>query len=98
MEALRYLSYIRRDASIIVNNERIYPPEVNRGNSSYPSNIVEYLKNHYRNIISLNASDLAKNAGNVKAANVVLLGALSTMMDIDKSVWEDVIKESFPKK
>jgi indolepyruvate ferredoxin oxidoreductase beta subunit len=98
MEALRYLSYIRRDASIIVNNERIYPPEVNRGNSSYPSNIVEYLKNHYRNIISLDASDLAKNAGNVKAANVVLLGALSTMMDIDKSVWEDVIKESFPKK
>src|SRR5450759_4424292 len=29
METLRYLNYLSKDASLIVNNEKIYPPAVN---------------------------------------------------------------------
>jgi indolepyruvate ferredoxin oxidoreductase beta subunit len=29
---------------------------------------------------------------------VVLLGAISNLMNIDKSIWERVIKKSFPEK
>jgi len=31
MEALRYLKFLREDASIILNTEEIYPPAVNMG-------------------------------------------------------------------
>lgn len=98
MEALRYLKFLSKDASIILNTEEIYPPAVNRGDSEYPNNVIDFLKNHYPKVIALNAAELAQKAGNIRAANVVLLGAVSNLMNIEKSVWESVIKKSFPQK
>ena len=98
MEALRYLKFLSKDASIILNTEEIYPPAVNRGDSEYPNDVIDFLKNHYPKVIALNAAKLAHEAGNIRAANVVLLGAVSNLMNIEKSVWESVIKKSFPQK
>ncbi len=98
MEALRYLKFLTKDASIILNTEEIYPPAVNMGEATYPYDAICFLKNHYPNVIAFNAAELAQKAGNIKAANVVLLGALSNLMNVEKSVWESVIKKSFPKK
>lgn len=98
MEALRYLKFLRKDAAIIVNTEEIYPPTVNTGDASYPADVIGFLKKHYPKVIAFNAAELAQKAGNIKAANVVLLGALSNLLDVDKSIWESVIKKSFPQK
>lgn len=98
MEALRYLEFLKADASIILNTEEIYPPAVNIGETAYPLDVMDYLKDHYGKVIALNAAEMAQKAGSVKAANVVLLGALSNFLNIEKSVWESVITKSFPKK
>ncbi|PKN06677.1 MAG: indolepyruvate oxidoreductase subunit beta [Deltaproteobacteria bacterium HGW-Deltaproteobacteria-7] len=98
MEALRYLKFLSKDASIIVNTEEIYPPSVNMGDASYPSDVIGFLEKHYPKVIAFNAADLALKAGNIKAANVVLLGAVSNLLKVEKSVWESVIKKSFPQK
>jgi indolepyruvate ferredoxin oxidoreductase beta subunit len=98
MEALRYLKFLRKDASIIVNTEEIYPPAVNMGEAPYPKDIIGFLKEHYEKIISFNAAELAQKAGNIKTANVVLLGALSNLMNLDKAIWLNVIKKAFPEK
>ncbi len=98
MEALRYLKFLSKNASIIVNTEEIYPPSVNMGDAVYPDDVVGFLRKHYPKVIAFNAADLALKAGNIKAANVVLLGAVSNLIQMDKSVWENVIKKSFPQK
>lgn len=98
MEALRYLNFLSKDAAIIVNTEEIYPPAVNMGDAMYPENSIAFLKEHYSRVIHFNAAEFAKKAGNVKTANVVLLGAVSNLMTIDPSIWEKVIKKSFPEK
>ncbi len=98
MEALRYLRFLKKDAAIILNTEEIYPPAVNMGEAPYPEEDDTFLKKHYGKVISFNAAELAKKAGNIKTANVVLLGALSNLMSIDQSVWQSVIKKSFPEK
>lgn len=98
MEALRYLKYLNKDASIIVNTEEIYPPSVNMGDATYPDDVIGFLKKHYPRVIAFNAADLALKAGNIKAANVVLLGTVSNLVKVDKSIWESVIKKSFPQK
>ena len=98
MEALRYLKLIRSDAAIILNTEEIYPPAVNMGDSQYPDDVIAFLKGHYSKVIHFNAGDLAQKAGNIKTANVVLLGAISNLMNIDQSIWQNVIKKSFPEK
>lgn len=99
MEALRYVSYLTDDATIIVNSEEIYPPAVNLGNVPYPDDAVSFLKNTYKLVKEVDALTLAKQAGTIKAANVVLLGTISTLMvDIPPATWEKVIKKSFPEK
>ena len=98
MEALRYLRFLKKDAAIIVNTEEIYPPAVNMGDAPYPEDVVSFLKEHYGKVISFNAAGLAQNAGSIKTANMVLLGAVSNLMNIDKSIWQSVIKKSFPEK
>ncbi|NLA39908.1 MAG: indolepyruvate oxidoreductase subunit beta [Smithella sp.] len=98
MEALRYLKSLSADASIILNTEQINPPAVNLGDSQYPQDIIEFLKNNYPRLIAVDALLLAKKAGNPKTANVVLLGTLSSLMNIQYSIWESVIRKSFPQK
>jgi indolepyruvate ferredoxin oxidoreductase beta subunit len=98
MESLRYLKFLKKDASVIVNTEEIYPPAVNMGDAPYPEDAIGFLKNHYGKVISFNAAELALKAGNIKTANVVLLGSLSNLMNIDKSIWQKVIGNSFPEK
>lgn len=98
MEALRYLNYLKKDASVIINADEIYPPSVNSGDVPYPENILSILRNNFSLVKEIDATDLAKKSGNIKAANVVLLGAISKTMDISLSIWEDVIKKSFPEK
>ena len=98
MEALRYLNYLAHDATIIVTADEIYPPAVNTGDNPYPEDIISTLKKNFKIVKEIDATDLAKKAGNVKAANVVLLGAVSGYLDIKQPVWESVIKKSFPEK
>jgi indolepyruvate ferredoxin oxidoreductase beta subunit len=98
MEALRYLRFLKKDAAIIVNTEEIYPPAVNMGDAPYPEDAVSFLKEYYAKVIYFNAAELAQRAGNIKTANVVLLGAVSNLMNIDQSLWQSVIKKSFPEK
>jgi indolepyruvate ferredoxin oxidoreductase, beta subunit len=98
MEALRYLNYLNLTASIIINSDEIYPPAVNLGDLPYPKEVVPFLKRKFKLIKEIDASGLAKGAGNVKTANVVLLGAISNLMAISPSIWKKVIKGYFPEK
>ena len=98
MEALRYLNYLNPAAEIIINSDEIYPPAVNLGDLPYPEEIIPFLKSKFKLIKEIDASGLARKAGNVKTANVVLLGAISNLMAISPSIWEEVIKRYFSEK
>jgi indolepyruvate ferredoxin oxidoreductase beta subunit len=98
METLRYLNYLTKDATIIANADEIYPPVVNSGDVVYPENVISFLKSNYKQVKEIDATALAKKSGNVKAANVVLLGAISNLLDIPLSIWKGVIKKAFPEK
>src|SRR5512143_3955809 len=41
LEAVRYLDFLRKDAAVIVNNQKILPPSVTLGVDRYPENIPE---------------------------------------------------------
>jgi len=98
MESLRYLNYLAKNASIILNTDKIYPPSVNSGDVPYPKDIVTFLKNNFDIVKEIDATELAKRAGNHKTTNIVLLGALSNLIDIPLVTWESVIKTAFPEK
>jgi indolepyruvate ferredoxin oxidoreductase beta subunit len=98
LEALRYLDYLKPQATIIINEEEIYPPSVNLGDAKYPENIYERISRHFKTVKMINALDLARKAGNIRAVNTVLLGVLSTFLDLKSDLWEKVLQEAFPSK
>lgn len=98
LETLRYLDYLKLDGVVIINEEEIYPPSVNLGDATYPINIVEQISKYFKRIKCINAVGIARRAGNARAVNTALLGALSNELKIADEVWNRVLQESFPQK
>jgi indolepyruvate ferredoxin oxidoreductase beta subunit len=77
-EALRNINYLAKNSVVVLNTTTVMPYTVYLGQSGYPTKdqIIEKLKKVTDRIITLDASGLAKEAGSLQAANVVMLGAL----------------------
>jgi len=98
LETMRYLHLLRDDPVILVNNQKILPPSVTLGKDVYPDTIPELLAGRYKRFHLVNALDIARQAGNAKALNVVFVGALSRFFDIPESVWQEAIAAMLPPK
>ena len=97
LEAYRALPYLKKGGKLIVNDQRIDPMPVITGAASYPENIVEKLS-AVADVTALDALSLAKEAGNAKAVNVVLIGVLAGSTDIPRDAWIDALKATVPPK
>ena len=77
-EALRNIQYLAKNSVVVLNTTTIMPYTVYLGQSGYPNreDIIQQLHKVTDRIITLDASSLAKQAGSLQAANVVMLGAL----------------------
>ncbi len=92
LEALRFIGRLKDDGMIIVNDYEIYPSTLYSRGSSYPEDIEARISEINKNNYFINAVDEAKELGEIRAANIMLLGALSNFLPIDKSSWENSIK------
>lgn len=98
LEGLRWINHVRADGAVILNNHRINPPVVNLGQMPYPERIEETIRRHFARVCSLAGTRLAEEAGDVRSANVVLLGAVSRMCEVDEALWLDAICRHLPPK
>jgi indolepyruvate ferredoxin oxidoreductase, beta subunit len=98
MDTLRYLDYVKESGTVIINTEKIYPPAVNLGEAPYPENVAETVHRFFTKVVPVDAVALALRAGNIHAVNTVLLGALSSCLNLSLRLWEKVLQESFPSK
>jgi indolepyruvate ferredoxin oxidoreductase beta subunit len=98
LEALRYLQYLKPEAAILLNEQRINPPGVSLGNEVYPADVAGVLSRRAGQFKSIPGRKLALEAGDVRAVNIVLLGALSSILSIPEEVWTNNILRRFPPK
>ncbi|MFL0269803.1 indolepyruvate oxidoreductase subunit beta [Candidatus Clostridium radicumherbarum] len=97
-EAARYIDYLKKDGHLIVNDYEIHPVTVLIGKDKYPENLNERLKAAVYNTIIVDAAKIAEELGNIKAQNVVLLGAVIKAMKLDNINWKDAIERVIPPK
>lgn len=97
-EAARYIEYLKKDGHLIVNDYEIYPVTVLIGQDKYPEKLSEKLKALVENTTILNAAKIAEDLGNIKAQNVVLLGALIKALNLDNINWKEAIESIVPSK
>ncbi|WP_337400202.1 indolepyruvate oxidoreductase subunit beta [Congzhengia sp.] len=98
LEAYRYLPYLKQGGTMIVNTQKTDPMPVICGTAEYPENILEKIEQMGINIIACDALSLAKEAGNVKSVNVVLIGVLAKHSSISKDDWLNAVNATVPPK
>jgi len=97
LEAYRALPYLKKGGKMIVNAQMIDPMPVITGAAKYPENIAEKLSAAVDTTV-VDALSAAKEAGNIKAVNVVLIGVMAKMTDIPYEKWVETIKTTVPQK
>ncbi len=97
LEAYRALPYLKKGGKLIANGQSINPMPVITGAMQYPENIEEKISKK-ADINVIDALSLAKEAGNIKAVNVVLIGVMAKNTDIAYEKWIETIKTTVPEK
>jgi indolepyruvate ferredoxin oxidoreductase beta subunit len=98
LEALRWIDYAKQDGTIIVNEQRIDPMPVIIGSAKYPEDITEELSKNFPNVIPVKALDAARQLGNIKVLNIVMLGIMAKSTDIPVEIWHEAIRETVKEK
>ncbi|HBA88905.1 MAG TPA: indolepyruvate oxidoreductase subunit beta [Geobacter sp.] len=98
MESYRYLSLLRPGGTVVVNDLCIAPPAVLNGQEKYPEGLAAKITQRFPDSLLVDGQKLAVEAGNARAANTVLLGAVSKRLDIEEKYWLQAIEKMVPKK
>jgi indolepyruvate ferredoxin oxidoreductase beta subunit len=98
LEGLRWINHLRADGKIIMNDHTINPPAVNLGEMEYPKSIPEKIKSKFKDFYLVKGTELALRLGDARAANVVLLGAISKFFEVNEDVWLKTILSYLPPK
>lgn len=98
LEGLRWINHLRSQGKIIMNDHRVNPPIVNLGEMEYPRNIPETIRSKFKDFYLIKGTEIALQVGDGRAANVVLLGAMSKFFEIGQELWLKTILNYLPPK
>lgn len=93
MEALRWLEYLKPGGKVVINNYEISPISILSGKTDYPQGIIEEISEKADTVV-IDAAVHAKDMGNTKVMNVILLGATIKSMGLDHIDWGKIIGEN----
>lgn len=97
LEALRYSHYLGKDGVIISNTQRIDPMPVVMGLDEYPINIEEKIKEACPKACLIDALSIAREIGNVKVVNMIMIGAYAAYVGDTIEEWETIVEATVPK-
>jgi indolepyruvate ferredoxin oxidoreductase beta subunit len=94
IEAIRFAHFLAPGGLAVVSSQAIVPVTVSSGQASYPADVADRLAAVFPRLAYLHADKLAASAGNARAANVVILGAMSNGLDLPLEAWRAAIRGS----
>ncbi len=93
LEALRYLHYLKPTGVLVYNSVAINPSTVASGMAVYPTDLPEQIAQGSPGALGFDALAIAKEAGNPKAVNMVMVGAVMKNLPIDPAIVRGVVEE-----
>lgn len=93
VEGLRYYPYLADGGFAVVSQQAIVPVTVSAGQSTYPQDLEPRLREVYPRLAWVDVQQAADDIGNPKVANMVILGAMSTELDLPPQAWEEAIAQ-----
>jgi indolepyruvate ferredoxin oxidoreductase beta subunit len=98
LEGMRRLDQVHSGGTVLLNQQEIHPASVSSGLATYPDEeaVQKALQAATKRVYHIPGLGIAQKLGNAKVLNVVLLGALSSLLSVEPEVWEDVLRERVP--
>jgi indolepyruvate ferredoxin oxidoreductase beta subunit len=98
LEALRYLDYLKPEGVAFVNRLEISPLTVALKKPNYVDDVDRVLEEKAPHLVWVDGTEMAREMGDVRMVNVILLGALATRLPaLEDADWEAAAKERFKK-
>ena len=94
VEALRSWEYLAQNGLAVVNAQAVVPVTVSSGSAKYPEDVEARLRRAFPRLVYMNAAEEALKLGDIRAANAVLLGAISKGLDLPIDAWQEAIASS----
>jgi indolepyruvate ferredoxin oxidoreductase beta subunit len=98
LEGLRWINHLKPYGKIVMNDHRVNPPAVNLGEMEYPKGIPEMIRSKFKGFYLVKGTEIAFQMGDARAANVVLLGAISKLFEVNEELWLNTILNYLPPK
>jgi indolepyruvate ferredoxin oxidoreductase beta subunit len=100
LEAARWSHYLKPGAIAIVNSYEQPPLSVSLGQAKYPKDneIAAALKRRTDRIYFIDGNKLAKELGNLRTLNILMLGCFSVFASFGIDVWQESISRRLPEK
>lgn len=98
IEALRFAHYLRPGGLAVVSSQMIVPVTVSTGQAQYPEDAEARLRQTFPRLTYLDAGQMALDLGNVRVANVIILGALSQGLGLPLDSWREALTACVPPK
>jgi indolepyruvate ferredoxin oxidoreductase, beta subunit len=98
LEGMRNLHYLKPSGIVIMSAKKIVPPTADPLKNPYPDDVERKLLAEGHHVDVIDSTAIAKEIGNMKVENVIMVGALSTYLEFPMAAWEQAIAESVPSK
>ena len=100
LEGVRWLHQLRPLGSVLLNQQEIDPVTVSSGLAAYPSNtdVSQALAAASEHVYRVPGLAIARDLGNARVLNVVLLGSLSALLPVDRRMWQSALTKRVPAK
>ena len=96
VETYRAMRKCSADSVVVSNSVRVTPYTVAIGKNAYPDidKLFSFIQSRVKRLITLDAQDLARQAGSALSANVVMLGALASSgaLPVPREAFEETIR------
>lgn len=100
LESARWIEWLKPGGVVFINRQRIAPMTVTVGDAAYPADeeILTAVSARTDDVNWVDGLAIAKELGDARMTNTVLLGALSTRLEIEPETWLAVIERRVPPK
>jgi len=98
IEALRFAHYLRPGGVLVVNAQEIFPPSVATGREPYPADAAARLAAVTDRLFLVDALAAALSLREVRAVNLVMVGAASRFLPLPEDAYEEAVRSSLPER
>lgn len=94
-EALRWIDQLRSDGVAMINRAQQSPPVVSLGLFDYVDDPIGKMRAKSKQLYDFDASALARELGNIKLVNTVMLGAIADYLPFSAQILKAQILDQF---